>query len=72
MRKVSKVLILTEVFYPLHPSYSLSPTVNSQQSADNNLRSTAQSGRNIKKLSCLSIATGEMICSAASRQFHRN
>ncbi|MEG4167955.1 MULTISPECIES: hypothetical protein [unclassified Microcoleus] len=43
MRKVSKVLILTEVFYPLHPSYSLSPTVNSQQSTDNSQQSTVNS-----------------------------
>ncbi|WP_293360141.1 MULTISPECIES: hypothetical protein [unclassified Microcoleus] len=50
------------------------PTVNCQLSTVNCQLPTVncQSGRNLKKLSCLSIASGEMICSAASRQFHRN
>ncbi|NJS13009.1 MAG: hypothetical protein HC789_22885 [Microcoleus sp. CSU_2_2] len=49
------------------------PTANTFRNiSDRKLFSTAQSRRNIKKLSCLSSPSGEMISSAASRQFHRN
>ncbi len=42
-----------------------------RNTSDRQLLLTAQRPRNIKKLSCISSPSGEMICSAASRQFYR-